>query len=132
MIALSFILFIFAVICYSIKELKTFGKLKWMSRFPWGFWGVDSWKRKYKEPRQQAPDNSYYRFFKIKYKERFPGSATIFVFLTDGYHLCQWFFIKLIVLSIVTFDGDFSIKWFLIYLAIWYIIFNLTYKLLSK
>lgn len=126
--------FILGVIAYTISQLAQHRKLKW-SDSPIGFWGKDSDVRKYSsdaKKRFSPPDNFYYRFFKIKYGEKFPLSATALVFLTDGYHLCQWFFTKLLILSIITFEGDFSIKWFLIYLGIWYLIFNLTYKLLSK
>lgn len=33
-----------------------------------------------------APDNWYYRFYKLKYKEAFPLSATLLVSLTDPWH----------------------------------------------
>ncbi len=57
-----------------------------------------SWRNKY-ETSQTKPgirifikgrhrlQEWYYRTFNLKYYERFPGSATVFVFLTDGWHL---------------------------------------------
>ena len=58
-------------------------------------WMKDSWKNKYRQIKLYgteesvfipAPNNWYYRFFKLKYKEDFPLSATLLVFLTDAYH----------------------------------------------
>lgn len=36
-----------------------------------------------------APDNLYYKLADLKYKEAFPLSATLFVSLTDGWHLTK-------------------------------------------
>lgn len=84
---------------YSISQLQQHGKLMFDSPF----WDASSWKLKYKIEWIKcrdgnlpdlgqftlAPNNWYYRLFKIKYKERFPLSATFLVALTDGYHLTQ-------------------------------------------
>lgn len=84
-------------VLYFRHEVSIFRKAK-----PTGFFGKESWKRKYKERQgilkkkegkelQLADENSwYYDFFNIKYKEAFPGSATVFVFITDGYHFVQF------------------------------------------
>ncbi|MEO1053722.1 MAG: hypothetical protein AAFX87_24005 [Bacteroidota bacterium] len=57
------------------------------------FYGTNNWERKYKEDEQgeliPAPDSLYYKAFNLKYKERFPGSATLFVWLADGWHFHQ-------------------------------------------
>lgn len=98
-----------AMYCYAISQLQQHGKLK----FEGSFWNEDSWVRKYKwraaskDPLgydiipmpEKAPDNWYYRFLEIKYKERFPLSATLLVFTTDGYHLFQALFFSFLSLS---------------------------------
>jgi hypothetical protein len=63
-------------------------------RNPTDFFGSESWKRKYSrdifENPRTAPDTWYYRIFNLKYKEAFPLSATLLVFLTDAIHLFQF------------------------------------------
>lgn len=100
MTLLTIILLVIAFMAYAVKELQQFGKLNWF-----GFWGKVSWARKYKrilDTKQAtifvpAPNNWYYRLFKIRYKERFPLSATALVFLTDGFHLMQTIFFACLV-----------------------------------
>src|SRR6478736_5466835 len=87
-----FALVIVGITSYLFGELWSHGKLAWMYRddvHPDSFWGDRSYNRKYDRRMIIAPATWYYRFFEIKYKERFPGSATVFVALTDGYHLMQ-------------------------------------------
>ncbi|MGC3945320.1 MAG: hypothetical protein QM762_12540 [Chryseolinea sp.] len=77
--------------CYSISQLQIHDKLKW-SKNTHDYWGRESDDMKYKEPRQKAPDNFYYRYIAdMEYVERFPGASSIFVMFTDGYHLMQFF-----------------------------------------
>lgn len=135
----SLSLFIFSVIAYAIKELQSHQKLRWMQHgnYVRSFWDEDSYLRKYKLTDRStviaAPNNWYYRFFKIKYKERFPGSATIFVNFTDGFHLMQFLFKVFLIASLVMYkemvnpwiDGG-------IYFVIWGVVFTLVYKDLSK
>lgn len=68
-----------------------------------------SWRLKYKvderDNLRMAPSNWYYRLFRVKYKERFPGSATIFVGLTDGYHSIQHMMILSLVGAVTVFQG---------------------------
>lgn len=130
-------LFIFAVIVYSIQELHAHGKLKWMGEEE-SFWGEHSDRRKYRQTNPEgwvidAPDTWYYRFFKLKYKEAFPGSATIFVIFTDGYHLMQFLFKLFLIASLVTYKEMVN-PWVdgLIYFWIWQLVFNVVYKELSK
>ena len=97
---------------------------------PTGFWGSEQWKRKYKLRHGftfPAPRTWYYKAFNIKYRERFPLSATALVFITDGFHLTQWLTTKLLFLAITR-------DWF-VYVVIWIvwsIMFNVTYSRLSK
>lgn len=73
------------------------------------FFGSESWKRKYKIRTgallKSDPDHWYYSFFNIKYKERFPGSATIFVFLTDAPHFFQFIMLTIIAVLLTVCQG---------------------------
>lgn len=132
---LSFISFALGVVCFSIRELQVHGKLKWMNE-PNGFWGELSHLRKYKTTEghlmQPRNPNWYYRFFKIKYTEKFPLSATLLVSITDGAHLCQTLFKLFFCISIVTYSMEFSLWAALMYFVIWGFVFTSTYKWLSK
>lgn len=130
MTLLTIISLIASIGCYSISQLLIHEKFKWLAR-DYSFWGGKTYLRKYKFPLDSNVNNWYYRFFKIKYKERFPLSATFLVFLTDGYHLNQALFMLFVSLS-VTFALGFS--WWLL-LGVWsliHIVHFITYKVLSK
>lgn len=96
---IALLLLALSIGCYSISQLAQHGKLKWMTVlefYDYGFWGKYSNTRKYKNIAKgnrfipEHPGNNwYYRFFKIKYKERFLFSTTFLINFTDGYHLCQ-------------------------------------------
>lgn len=137
--SLNILSFTLAVIAYTIHELQAHGKLKWQGK-DYTFWGLYSYVLKYKiwpltgaVSYEHAPPTWYYRFFKIKYKENFPGSATIFVSLTDGPHLMQLFFKLFLILTIVIYEPIFNMVWdFIGYFALWGIVFSLTYKIASK
>jgi len=122
-----------AAACWAVCSHYTFQN---RVRKPYSFWGTESWVRKYDHIRPYAseravilaaPDNWYYRLFKIKYKERFPLSATALVFVTDGYHLTQWIMIKAICGAIATCWTDFFVYWIL-----WTMVFNVVYITLKK
>lgn len=110
MTILSLILLLLSVVSftvtYAISQLQQHGKLKWStgshrSDVRFGFWDNNSDERKYRwvnGDKQSPPNTWYYKFNRLKYRERFPASATIFVFLTDGYHLMQ--FISLLSISL--------------------------------
>lgn len=110
---LSLICFALAVACYGISQLIMHGK----SRFRGEFWDISAWQKKYKRIKVplsrdnylgwgfvDAPDNWYYKLINVRYIERWPTSTSLTVFLTDG----------------------------LVYLGTWYLVFNVTYKVLSK
>lgn len=122
-----------SVVAYSISQLQQHGKLK-CSTLTYGFWGSGSWWRKYKTETDsrftlaKAPDNFYYRFFKIKYKEKFPLSATFLVSFTDGYHLMQSIsFICLALCISILSNVSFWYVWLFILL-----VNGLTYKIFSR
>ena len=136
---LALILLALSIACYSVSQLQQHGKLHWQSLSKmYSFWGEWSDLRKYKRDhdptgvvhylRVVAPDNWYYRFFKIKYKERFPLSATFLVSITDSYHALQSLSFLSMAGSIYLFSG---INFFAIWLGILFINF-IIYKLLSK
>lgn len=105
--------------CYSISQLQQHGKLRWGQNAHYSFWGEGSWRQKYKghgtSKLEPSPNNWYYKFFKLKYAERFPLSTTFLSFLTDGYHFMQFFMFIFLSLSI-TFAAGFD--WWLL-LRIW-------------
>jgi hypothetical protein len=129
---LSLILFCAGAVCYCISQLILQGKFKW-DHLPSErvFWGHGGWMGKYKRNFEPAPTTWYYKLFDIKYKERFPGSATVFVALTDGYHLCQLLFLLLISGAIAVHTEN-LILWLLIYRCTFGVIFTIGYKLFAK
>ena len=113
---LPLILLIISIAARSCSELALHGKLR-LSKRAGDFWSGD-WTRKYKTYENNgvdivdAPNTWYYRFFKLKYKERWPTSATFTVFLTDGYHLFQSiFFITLAASLSIALPLNFFIVW---------------------
>lgn len=134
---MTIILIILAAISYAIKEVlifkrnnSVFTKSKWDS-----FFGVSSWIRKYEVKNDKystlvkAPNNWYYRKFNIKFKEKFPGSATIFVFLTDAMHFFQFLFITFVCLSIAVQHEDIYILYYLLlYRITWFLVFGLFFE----
>ena len=131
---IALLLLTLSIACYSVRELQSHGKLRWMDLLEMkrGFWDDDSYLRKYKLTPEstviKAPDTWYYRFFKIKYKERFPLSATFLVSITDSYHLLQSLSFLSMAGAIYLFSGiNFFIIWGLILLVHFTV-----YRLLSK
>lgn len=132
---LSIILFTLSLICYVISQMSIQGKIPWQTDS--SFWGIEGWERKYaidEYGNMLMPrfPNLYYRIFGIKYSERFSGSATIFVFVTDAYHLFQMLFFKLLFIAI---SLQLPINFWYSFLTMWgieVIVFNLGFKLLSK
>lgn len=103
---------------------------------PTGFFGRDSWKRKYKLDHLDNPVNSentfYTKLFNLKYKERFPLSATLLVFLTDGFHFFQFLAIQsLMTVVALSTEYYFLTTWFLLN-CVWKFGFWVTYYELPK
>lgn len=108
---LSFLSFVLGVVCYSISQLQQHGKLKW-SKKGLGFWDFDSDKR--------------------KYISKIPFAKTVLVFLTDGYHLCQFCFFLFISLSFsIALQLENWKQYLLVYIGI-HLVHFVTYKLLQK
>jgi hypothetical protein len=124
---ISLVLLGIGIAAYSISQLLQHEKFKW-SGAGYTFWGGRTALRKYKFPLESYQGNWYYRFFKIKYKERFPLSATFLVSLTDGYHLCQ-------SISFLSFAGAFSMLSGIHFLYVWLgilLVHFTTYRLLQR
>jgi hypothetical protein len=134
---ISLLLLSTGAVAYCISQLQIQGKLKWSIRDEdvVHFWDQSSWSRKYEVTATngmiQAPATWYYKTFNINYKERFPGSATVFVALTDGYHLMQMVFLLCISAAIaIHYD-----RWFIsliIIRAAFGIVFTICYKLFAR
>lgn len=135
---LSLILFIFASIANAIQYTVAFRyEQSIFTKYP-KFFGPRSARNKYASTSSgellSAPlNNKYYKRYRLIYKERFPLSATILVFLTDAFHLFQFLRTNLIILAILTFDYK-SHSWinmilvFLLYRIIYSGIFELCYS----
>lgn len=104
---LALLCLISAAGCYAVIENIQIRHEKsiWSKSSIYSFWGVNGWTRKYYRNKlhgvfELAPKNWYYRSFNLKYREKFPGSATVFVFVTDAHHFFQWLMFNLIALSL--------------------------------
>jgi hypothetical protein len=87
MMVLSIFLILLAAGAKAVMDASEEGSLPWNPMF----WAKEfSWKRKWKngDPEQG---------------EAFPGSSTVFVFLTDGWHLAQFFFLNSLFASALPF-----------------------------
>lgn len=85
-------------------------------RDDFSFFGRHNYMRKYKIINGNlvsAPDNWYYRTFDIKWKERFPLSATSLVWLADGWHFAQFMMYNCFALAPALLT-DQPLMWFLI------------------
>lgn len=117
---------------YSYTALHDQGKLKGFGPDE-GFFGFNQYRRKYKNGDLLTPreKNWYYRFFKLKYHEAYPLSATILAWTTDGYHLFQLVWKALIIdsMAILT-PWPWTV--FLSGFSAFTFVFALFYKLLSR
>ncbi len=141
---LLIILFSLAALCKALADSCAHGKNRW-SKAEGDFFGHKSDERKWADPQLRraadlpikveygppfAPDTWYYRFFKLKYKERFPGSATIFVAVTDCWHLANSFMVTFVSVG-VAFLTPHPVWAFVVLRALWGIAFSVGYKLFS-
>lgn len=86
-----------------------------------------SWKYKYAFP--MVPDyKHWYYWWSIAYKERFMFSTTMLVFLSDGWHLAQFVFLKSISAALA-FNMRYSfVVNFMIVNVVYAIVFNGVYE----
>lgn len=143
----SIILFSLSIIFYTLSQLQQQGKLwKWSKDHVYGFFGTNSWERKYKLTwlpyfrsdnsasryvmEQYTGKSQYYRLFNIPWVEAFPGSATIFVSMTDGYHMFQSLFFKSLITSISLLTPNFWLT-FAILWCIQVVVMNVLFKIIK-
>lgn len=133
---MSIALFVIAVIFFALKELAAHGKF---NDKPTGFWGVDSWKRKYAFNGDyvlvpnEGHKNWYQKLFRIRYKEKFFLSSTLLVMFTDSMHFFQFLFKVFLCLAMALHEP--ILIWWLeavIAFVLFGIIFTLCYRILSK
>lgn len=96
---------------YSSSIFSKFNPLWWDPQ--------QSWKWKWCMPLQPPDPKWYYFGFLPRYKERFPYSSTIFVWVTDAWHFIKALMILAIVLSIVLYTPIIapSVDWLIYYIA---------------
>jgi len=134
----SIIFFALAAACYGVISRIEHGTSILGDGSLNNYWSRDN-IRKYEQfygSLVSAPKCWYYRVNKLQYRERFLFSATILVFLTDGFHLIQFFMIKFLVLTIVAIVNEpVDFVWwkvFVIYLIAWLFFFQVTYIVLKR
>lgn len=143
-LAISIACLILAAAFKALAESCAHGKNRW-SEHPTDFFGHLSWKRKWKYitytetaggkkhplSLMPAPTTYYYKLFNLKYKERFPGSATIFVALSDGYHAAFSMMTSFIVLAVAIWT-PWPILFFIGARCVWSVVFTIGYKCFSR
>jgi hypothetical protein len=70
------------------------------------FWNPnESWIYKWDTPIKEYSESKWYYFgYAPRYKERFPYSSTVFVFLTDAWHLFKSLMLGCIMISVVNYS----------------------------
>lgn len=95
-------------------------------------YNVFSWTNKYASPLRPAPRNFYYRILRIQYKEKFPLSTTVMVFITDKWHFVQFIFLTVIVTAIVMHSPITSINSPVLSLVVDFIILKSAFSLFKQ
>ena len=86
------------------------------------FWNADFWNPHYSWKNKYKHGNP-------KFGEKFFGSTTFFVFLTDGWHLAQFFFLNSMIAAIVTYEPIFNVWLDFILLGIGFrVVFQIFFK----
>ena len=141
---LSLVIFGISIIFYSAKEKLThhYGNSVF-STWNQQYWNPDiSWRNKYAWdsegeliPVEDAHIGClmgwYYSLFNIKYLERWFTSATLTVFVTDGFHLTQFFFNWLLYTAFAVLFQDFLIA-LIAYAIVRSLVFNLFYSIIFE
>lgn len=137
-IIITVVLLIIAAVFKALMDLSSedrFNKL-WLNKESWIF----KWKHKKVKNGEQVSrvltgwrtKHWWYLGLKTtKYPERFPFSSTILVFLTDGWHLFQFFFLSCIELAIAI-QFDHWVFWFFMFKIILSGSFEFTYSIIKK
>lgn len=111
---ISLILLILAGVAKAVMDAVAHGKFvhkgsAWLDP-------LQSWKNKWKngDPKQG---------------EAFPGSSTVFVFVTDGWHFFQFLFLNLLFASAIPYAG---LKTVVILRVVFGVVFEVSYRLLER
>lgn len=102
----------------------------------WHGFGYSStdWLNKYKKPTEMAPDTWYYRITGVPYKEKFPLSTNILVFLTDKFHFWQAVQTTLLITSmVIAYYAPPPIHWYFFPLTLvvsWGVVTHVSYILI--
>jgi hypothetical protein len=138
-IIITVVLLIIAAVFKAFMDLSSENKFErtWLNKEAWIF----KWKH---EKRKQSHDQishvlvgwktKHWWYLGLKetaYPERFPFSSTILVFLTDGWHLFQFFFLSCIELAIAI-QFDHWVFWFFMFKIILSGSFEFTYSIIKK
>ena len=99
---------------------------------PTSFFGQQSWVRKYKQNLDgtliKAPENNwYYKLFKLQYREKFLFSTSLFVWVTDYWHFCQFIWVNSLFLLYSHTWWGFAVLW-----SVWHLTFNIVYLVKNK
>jgi hypothetical protein len=127
-----FLIFLVGVCNATMDVLFTRYDKSIFKKFNPSWWNPqESWTWKWSMPLREPTKKWYYFGFYPKYEERFPYSSTIFVWLTDAWHLFKSFMILFVVLGIVCYTPLISplIDW-LIYYVTWTFTFTILYDYL--
>ena len=144
MIYLIILLILLAGLCRGFAEALQFAHSRSIFRRakPVSFFGSESWLRKFKPNAEilasgeywaiPAPKNWYYKLIDVMFIEKFPGSATVFVCVTDGFHLFNMLMKVFIVAAIVLHQpNEHFIIEIIAYALAWSGGFSISYNLIS-
>lgn len=126
----SAILYLIAAACTGLADWEMFRN---------GYTGKTDWTNKYAKDSQgkliPAPDKLYYRLFRLRYKERFPLSATALVMFTDRWHLYKTLgvFANRTALAVLIWPNILPVWWglptiWVALFAVWATGFHITYS----
>ena len=129
---ISLILIAIAGMCNALYEIifVSFDQTIFKSLNPL-FWNPQvSWQNKWAQPFPQPYEPKWYYFgFPPPYKERFPYSSTIFVWMTDAWHLSKALMLACIMGAVVLYKPIFG-GWldFGFYYSAWTFTFTMFYS----
>lgn len=114
MIYLSIVLLVMSGAAKAFMDLSADGKLEASKN------KANSWRNKWKHGDPNLG-------------EKFPGSSTVFVFVTDFWHLMQFVFLNCLIIGTVLFGQYSNLVWSLVVCSILpRIVFEITYRAKEK
>jgi len=124
---MTIIFLIFAALAKSIMDVLQFH----YKRTPFAKLGNQQWWN------PKISHSNKYKNNSVLSGEKFPGSVTIFVWVTDAWHFFQMIFLTFMFLSIVFYNPIFNLTYgflldFIIYRIVFGVVFTLSYNKLKK